>query len=99
MLLKYKSRLGIVYQGSYHRLPLLYRCNTFEGEGNPLTKEACPHGRIGAIQNIFQTTSLLIHRGEKLQTTCGKAIDTHILLLINAMQRGDMPQFVMLCKV
>ena len=99
MLLKYKPRLGIVYQGSYHRLPLLYRCNTLEGEGNPLTKEACPHGRIGAIQNIFQATSLWIHRGEEFQTTCRKAIDTHILLLIYAVQGGDVPQFVVLRKV
>ena len=67
----------------------LNRTNILQREHHPTTKHSSTHRSYCSVYNIEKRTTILLHCAKKFQRTNGKPIQTHVFLLLNSAQRGD----------
>ena len=83
------AEVGGTEEAVDHVEPLAYGVDIAEREDQPASQHAAAHRGDGAVDDIEQRTPVFLHGLEQFERAYGEAVEAHILLFLEAGQRGD----------
>ena len=87
LLVCHEAEVGLAEEVLHHVQAVLYLPYVLQREHRPPLQHASAHGCDGAVDDVEQRRSVLLHGVEKLERAYGELVEAHITLLLNARER------------
>ena len=99
LLLEQVARRHVTEKILHHIEPAVDGFHILQGKERPPVHHPRPHGADGAVEHAEQRLAALVERSHQFKVAHGELVEPHIALGLDARQRGDVLELVVLGQV